>query len=137
MHFALPDVIAVSFFPFILLSGAYGSAGINKFFGTAALQRLGDWSFSLYLVHQPLLYTIGKVRAYLNPVSVASLPMGPPPKSGMLTGWIIWLGIIALALFISYLTFIFIERPARELINPKVKSCVLVKLKSNSLIIQQ
>ena len=122
MHFALPDVFAVAFFPFILLSGAYGSAGINKFFGTAALQRLGDWSFSLYLVHQPLLYTIGKIRAYLNPVNPASLSMGPPPKPGMLTGWLVCLGIIALALFISYLTFIFIEKPARELINPKAKS---------------
>lgn len=114
MHFALPDLFAVAFFPFILLSGAYGSAGINKFFGTAALQRLGDWSFSLYLVHQPLLYTIDKVMAYRYPVS--------PPTPHMLLGWIICLGIISLALFISYLTFIFIERPARELINPKVKS---------------
>ena len=47
MHFALPDIFTVAFFPFILLSGAYGSAGMNKFFGNTALQRLGDWSFSL------------------------------------------------------------------------------------------
>ena len=122
MRFALPDVFAVAFFPFILLSGAYGSVGINKFFGNTALQRLGDWSFSLYLVHQPLLYTIDKVMAYLHPINPANPPMGPPPKPDMLTGWIICLGIVGLALFISYLTFVFIERPARKWINPSKKS---------------
>lgn len=66
MHFALPDVLPVVIFPLILLSGAYGSVGMNKFFGTAALQRLGDWSFSLYLVHQTLLFTIGKITDYLK-----------------------------------------------------------------------
>lgn len=118
MHFALPDVFAVAFFPFILLSAAYGSAGMNKFFGNPILQRLGDWSFSLYLVHQPLLFTINKIMAYLNPIDPTNPPMGPPPRPDMLMGWIYCFGIIGLALFISYLTFNFIERPARKFINP-------------------
>ncbi len=122
MHFALPDVFTVAFFPFILLSGAYGSVGMNKFFSTAALQRLGDWSFSLYLVHQPILFTINKIMAYLNPIDPAKPRMGPPPQPDMLTGWIICFGIVALALCISYLTFVFIERPARKMINPTATS---------------
>ena len=34
-----------SLFPFILLSGAYGSKNIDRFFGIMPLQKLGDWSF--------------------------------------------------------------------------------------------
>ncbi len=121
MHFALPDIFAVSFFPFILLSGAYGSVGMNKFFAKTALQKLGDWSFSLYLVHQPILYTIDKVMAYLNPIDPAKPPMGPP-QPNMLIGWLICVVIIAVALLISYVTFVFIEKPSRQWINPSKKS---------------
>ncbi|WP_169704817.1 hypothetical protein [Runella slithyformis] len=67
LHFAVPDVFSVAFFPLILLSAAYGSKNMDAFFGTKPLQRIGDWSFSIYLVHQPLMYTIATVMAYLTP----------------------------------------------------------------------
>lgn len=53
MHFAIPDVFTIAFLPLILLSAAYGSQRINALFATKSLQRLGDLSFSIYLVHQP------------------------------------------------------------------------------------
>ena len=49
MHLNLPDIITVLFFPFIILSGAYGSNNINKVFATKPLQRLG----SLVIFHLP------------------------------------------------------------------------------------
>ncbi|HZE85013.1 MAG TPA: acyltransferase, partial [Puia sp.] len=54
MHLGLPDEVSIAFLPFILLSGAYGSWAIDRLFANKALQRLGDWSFSIYLIHQPL-----------------------------------------------------------------------------------
>lgn len=107
LHFAVPDAYSVMFFPFILLSAAYGSTGVDRLFGTKPLQRLGDWSFSIYLVHEPLMYLIEKIMAYLNPAV-------PPPKPDMLTGWLICIGFIGLTLVIAWLTYRWVEVPARR-----------------------
>ena len=119
MHFGLPDVITIGFLPFVLLSAAYGSPSIIKLFSAKPLQKLGDWSFSIYLVHQPLLFTIGSIVSYLNPVNPNSQPASPPPAPGMLMAWGICVGFIALTLFVSSLTYRFWEVPARKWINTK------------------
>lgn len=121
LHFAVADVFTVSFYPFILLSAAYGSPRIDTVFSTKPMQRLGDWSFSIYLVHQPLLFTITAILAYLNPIDPNTAPAGPPPTPGLLTAWIICVIFIALTLFISYLTYRFVEVPARGSINKRFK----------------
>ncbi|HEY2649841.1 MAG TPA: acyltransferase, partial [Puia sp.] len=117
MHFNLPDIITVLFFPFLLLSGAYGSENINKLFSTRPLQRLGDWSFSIYLVHQPILITIFFTLSYLNPAGPNN--QGPPPRPGLLIAWSTALVFIILILFVSSLTYRFIENPARRWLNSK------------------
>ena len=115
MHFALPDVVTISFLPFILLSAAYGSPSINKVLSVKALQKIGDWSFSIYLVHQPLLYTIGSILSYYNPVN----PNNPPTAPSLLVAWAICVSFIALTLIVSSLTYRFWEVPARKWINAK------------------
>ena len=117
MHFNLPDFVTIIPFPFILLCGAYGSNGIDNFFANKFLQRLGDWSFSIYLVHQPLLFTIGSIMSYLNPMDPNKPVSGPPPKPEMLTGWVICIAFLILTLAISFVTYRFIEVPARNRIN--------------------
>jgi len=118
LHFAVPDVFSVAAFPLILLSAAYGSKNMDAFFGTKPLQRIGDWSFSIYLVHQPLMYTIATIMTYLNPPNPKA-PAGPPPPIDMLTGWVICLAFTAFTLLISFLTYRFVEVPARKWINAR------------------
>ncbi len=119
LHFGVPDVCTVAFFPFLLLSAAYGSPRMDAFFGTKPLQRIGDWSFSIYLVHQPILYTIEMVTAYLNPPKPGAAPAGPPPEPDRLMGWLTALAFIAITLLLSFLTYRFIEVPARNWINKR------------------
>ncbi len=117
MHFAIPDALTVGFFPLILMSAAYGSPAINTLFTARALQRIGDWSFSIYLVHQPLMFIIGSIVAYQTlgqPVAG-----GPPPKPDMLTGWLMCLAFIGLTLLVSSLTYRFVELPARKALNAR------------------
>ena len=121
MHLNLPDFITIIFFPFILLCGAFGSPNTDKLFKTVALQKLGDWSFSIYLTHQPLLFTITAVMAYVNPIDPRKGPMGPPPKPDIFTAWLICMGCIALVLLVSYFTYSYFEVPARNWINKKSK----------------
>ncbi|MEI6410138.1 MAG: acyltransferase [Bacteroidota bacterium] len=117
LHFAVPDVFTIIFFPFILLSAAYGSPRINAFLASKPLQKLGDWSFSIYLTHQPLLFTIGSIMAYRS--LGAAAPAGPPPQPDMITGWIICFVFIGLTLLVSAMTYRFVEVPARRWINKK------------------
>jgi len=120
LHFGVLDVFTVSFFPLLILSGAYGSKNIDSLFALKPLQRLGDWSYSIYLVHQPILYTFGTINNYLHPQS----PEGRPPQPDILTGWLICLFFIVLTLVISFLTYRFIEVPARNWINRQYGSKV-------------
>ena len=117
MHFAIPDVFTISFLPLLLLSAAYGSKQINNVFGTKALQQLGNWSFSIYLVHQPLLFLISSIMAY-QALGKPALG-GPPPQPDMLTGWLMCLAFIALTLLVASLTYRFIEVPARNALNAR------------------
>lgn len=119
LHLGIPDVFTVSFLPVLLLSAAYGSPRLNQVFGTRPLQRLGDWSFSIYLVHQPLLFAIGSIMAYQT-LGQPALP-GPPPKPDLLTGWLICLAFVALTLMVASLTYRFIEVPARKALNTRFK----------------
>ncbi|RRB07407.1 acyltransferase family protein [Larkinella rosea] len=115
MHFALADVFSVSFLPFILLSAAYGSPFMDRFLGTKPLQRLGDWSFSIYLVHQPLLFLLGNAYAYHQFAQDGAY--GQPPKPDWLTGWLLTLAFIVITLAVSALTYRSVEVPARNYIN--------------------
>ena len=116
MHFNLPDIITVFFFPFLLLAGAYGSAGINKIFSTRPLQRLGDWSFSIYLVHQPVLILIFyTLSMFIHPDNTGKRPALPP----LWIAWSISLVVIIFILVVSYFTYRFVENPARRWLNSK------------------
>jgi peptidoglycan/LPS O-acetylase OafA/YrhL len=113
LHFGVPDIFTVLFFPFILLSAAYGNKNMNAILTTKPLQRLGDWSFSIYLLHQPFLYQ-GAIF-FGNPDKTGIMI----PKLNMITSWLICIIFIIFILFLSYLSYSFIELPVRNLINKK------------------
>jgi peptidoglycan/LPS O-acetylase OafA/YrhL len=117
MHFFVSDLLIVSFFPFILLSGAYGSKSMDRFFSTKPLQKLGDWSFSIYLVHQPLIMTVLNAYLYFNPADPKDPNANQPIPTSI--GWLICMAFLVLVLFISYLSYRFLEVPARRWINAK------------------
>jgi peptidoglycan/LPS O-acetylase OafA/YrhL len=120
LHFAVPDVFTAAFFPALILSAAYGSRNVDKFFSLRPLQRIGELSFSIYLVHQPLIYTFFHVYEYLSqPKPAATAPAGPEPTISMLMGWIICFAFIIATMLVSYLTYRFIEVPCRNYINSK------------------
>jgi peptidoglycan/LPS O-acetylase OafA/YrhL len=121
LHFGVPDVLTVFFYPLIILSAAYGSKNIDGLFGNKVMQRLGDWSFSIYLVHQPIVYTIFTLQAFFNP-SGPGPSSGPPPAPGLMTAWIICLVFIAFTLLLSWLTYKYVEVPSRNWINNRFKT---------------
>jgi peptidoglycan/LPS O-acetylase OafA/YrhL len=119
MHFNLPDFIIVSFFPFIILSGAYGSERINKIFTSTPLQRLGDWSFSIYMIHQPFLILVTYAWAKLSPEQPNHLNQWESHGLGMGVTWMICFFLIIPILFFSYLSYRLVENPSRKWLNSK------------------
>ena len=132
MHFALPDALSAAFFPLIILSGAYSSKGIDNLFSKKPMQKIGDWSFSIYLVHQPLIFTIGNIYSWFHPIDPNNPPIWIRTAHPMLISWIICIILIAVILFVSSITYRFWELPARRWINSKaVKTPVLRKVLSD------
>ena len=113
LHFGVPDIFTVLFFPFVLLSAAYGNKNMNTILSTKPLQRLGDWSFSIYLMHQPFLFSAAVFFANPNKTGITV------PKLNIFTSWIVCLIFIAFILFLSYLSYSFIELPVRNFINKR------------------
>jgi len=111
MHFAVLDVFTVLFFPFILLAAAYGNRYMNSLLETKPLQKLGDWSFSIYLIHQPFLYQATALMQNPNKTGVTLSNLS------MFASWSICIAFIIFLLFVSYLSYRFIELPARNYIN--------------------
>jgi peptidoglycan/LPS O-acetylase OafA/YrhL len=109
------DIITVSFFPLLLLAGAYGSKNLDALFKTKPLQKLGDWSFSIYLVHQPILYTAVNISAYYH-FALGDFTAPPPSLAG---ACLITVCFIAVTLFFSFLSYRLLEVPARIWLNKK------------------
>ena len=115
LHLSAPDAITVMCDPLILLSAAYGSPRANTVLGSRIMRTIGDWSFSIYLTHQPLLFTYYEVQAWLargQPVVVSSAP-----PTGMLYGWGVAAVVIGAALVVSAGSYHLVEVPARRRIN--------------------
>lgn len=123
MKFEIEDLFLVLlFFPLIILTAAYNNTTIKRILETPFLQRLGDWSFSIYMVHIPIaqIFIIFLVKA--NPSIYASFPpqrSGPPDFT---TGLIVCIGLLVLTLITASLTYRYIEVPARNYINKLFKS---------------
>ncbi len=113
LHFAAFDLLTILFFPCILLSAAYGNRTLNAVLATKPLQRLGEWSFSIYLIHQPFLYQGAALMSNPDKTGIAL------PKMDLPVSWTICILFVVFILIVSYLTYRFIEVPARNFINRK------------------
>ncbi|HEX4852006.1 MAG TPA: acyltransferase, partial [Puia sp.] len=114
-HFGIWDAISVCLFPCIILCAAYGSAKINAVCTSKPMQRIGDWSFSIYLVHQPIIFTYGYILIYKN----GKTEQNWIPSVSVFWSWIICILFIALTLVLSSFTYKYIEVPARKWINKR------------------
>ena len=114
MHFNLNDIGAPLFFSIILLSTAYGSKNMNSFFNTAPLQKLGLWSYSIYMWHIAFIFTIFEIKYWF--MTKAPVP-GPPNYFGITNPLVLLFLYIVITIIIGALSYRFIEKPSRKWIN--------------------
>jgi peptidoglycan/LPS O-acetylase OafA/YrhL len=119
MHFGIHDLIIIGSFPLIILAAAYNDSSIKKLLDTRPLQRLGDWSFSIYMVHIPIVFTYYVYVVSENPKHFSDIMALMNQKPDYLTGWIMCGLWVAASLVVASLTYRFIEVPARNALNKR------------------
>ena len=117
MHLGAMDLGIVAFFPFILLTAAYNETGVKRVLDTRPLQRLGDWSFSIYMVHVPILLMYLIVRVKRQPDLFADFMKLVNSTPDYRLGAVLCSILVVLTVLVAALTFRFIEVPARNYLN--------------------
>jgi len=117
LHFDIIHLVIIAFFPFVLISAAYNETAVKRFLDTRVLQRLGDWSFSIYMVHFPIIFSfyIFDLRKDARMFADLNAFFNRPPDYTL--GFAMCLVILALTIGIASLTYRYIEVPARNYVN--------------------
>ena len=116
MHAGIHELLILAFFPFIILTAAYNSDFVKRALETRPLQRLGDYSFSIYMVHIPIAFAL---------TAMFTLPQNPKMfssfdalmKTKFPPGELMCLLLVGLTLGVAALTYRYVEVPARNYIN--------------------
>jgi peptidoglycan/LPS O-acetylase OafA/YrhL len=117
MHFGVMDIIIVVFFPLIIISAACNQTAVKRILDTKVLQRLGDWSFTIYMVHIPIIFTFYTYYVIKNHALFADLQKLFAQKPNYMENAGMCLMIIALTLIVASLTYRFVEVPTRNYLN--------------------
>jgi len=116
MQFSLYDSFTVFLFSLIILSSAYGSKNINKFYSLQLFRKLGDWSFSIYIWHMVFIHVITTYFLYYRTEPITGLMR--PLKDGhpiilSLTAFLLTTCVL------GFLSYKYIETPTRKWIKDK------------------
>jgi peptidoglycan/LPS O-acetylase OafA/YrhL len=126
MHFGAMDIIISAFFPFILIAAAYNQTKVKSVLDIKILQRLGDWSFSIYLVHVPIIYSLKAAKLVknqiLNPVAMKEAPIKGVIAEAVyqpnyLTGLLMCTIVLVLTIGVSAIFYRYLEIPSRNYLN--------------------
>lgn len=112
LHFSIPNYITVWIFPALILGVAYGSERANRLLSHPFLTQLGELSYSIYLIHMPLLYAFILFLLFV-PDAHYTLPLSTQP----LLAWAMAYAFISLTLAVAYFSYTCIEVPARNRIK--------------------
>lgn len=116
LHLALPDILSIPLFAAIVMSAACNSGRIFRMFEMPFLQLVGDVSYSIYMLHVVVLFSVMELLSGFG-IVVRRMPDGTGPF------WIGLLGCIAFLALIVYLStwsYRKIEKPSRDFINRKL-----------------
>jgi peptidoglycan/LPS O-acetylase OafA/YrhL len=110
------DFFAVAGFGLIILSASYNDSKVREVFTHKSLQFLGDISYSLYLVHMPLLFFYITLRKIVIPDDSKQL-MLLGYNFSLVQAWIGFAVFLIATLIVASFTYRYIEKPARAYLN--------------------
>jgi peptidoglycan/LPS O-acetylase OafA/YrhL len=117
MHSGLNDAVLI--FPFALLVYATqadtGAAG--RTLTSGPLVRLGEWSYSIYMIHIPVLFIL---QLAWQRIAVQPLGLSAPAATASLV-----LASTIMTAILGGLSFHYFEKPIRDWLRPRVRASAL------------
>jgi peptidoglycan/LPS O-acetylase OafA/YrhL len=117
MHLGIKHLLIIAFFPLVLISAAYNDGLVKRILDTRPFQRLGDWSFSVYLVHLPIIYTFYIFDVRKDPTIFMNLGPATHYPTDYAHGLLMCGIIMTITILVSAFTYNFVEIPARNYFN--------------------
>jgi peptidoglycan/LPS O-acetylase OafA/YrhL len=109
-HFSMSDMFTVLLFPIMILSATYNENRVSKYLQNKHLQAIGAWSYSIYMIHIPLLFSLMSVQLVYPSLAL------PKPTTYQFSGTIICVLFLCLVLFFARFLHRAIEEPMRKFI---------------------
>lgn len=114
----LNDIGAIAIIAVMILSAAWNNGRLSDFLSRRILQNLGDWSYSMYLIHTPILIAhILYRKTQFQPDLLERPDVGF--NFSVIETWLGFSVYLIVVLFLSYLSYRYLEKPARNYINIK------------------
>jgi len=118
LHTGSQDTLIVCSFSLIILSAAHGSPWANRLLSTQPLQRIGDWSFSIYLWHMIIINLITACIIIQRGEIVKGLMR--PFENNQAHALLALAFCLTTALIIGKLSYQHVEKPARDYLRKKI-----------------
>lgn len=121
MHVNTHELLIIALFPLIILTAVYNTDWVRRFLETRPLQRLGDYSFSIYMVHVLFIQLGWLLILRQKPEFLTSLGtfFGHTHSHTLTQAWLICLGLLTATLVTASLSYHLVEVPARNYLNRK------------------
>lgn len=117
MHLGANDLYILSLFPFLIFLAARNTGALSRLFNRPVFQAVGEWSYSIYMIHVPLISTalagwlMCRTTVPSGTDNAAALALSP------LVSWAACSLYLVLVVALATLTFRFVEKPMRILVN--------------------
>lgn len=118
MHFGVSDIFLTALFPALLLFAAMNTGALARCLDYPFFQKIGTWSYSIYMVHVPLMSTFLTVWLMLNSHETKNISNASALAPTPVIAWSACAAYLLIVLGLSALTYRFIEAPLRRWINP-------------------
>ncbi len=113
LHWAVPDIVMIPVFAGLVISTASNEGVVHSIFQWRPLQFVGDISYSIYMLHVIVIFTTLEIFRVFG-ISMAKR------EGNLVDFWPGLLGCIAFLLvviFLSWITYLKVEKPCRNSIN--------------------
>jgi len=104
----LLDPFAILLFSFLILHTAYAEGALKKILNSKVFNYLGDISYSIYMVHIPIILTL-----FITSLIKGKMP-APPAEINFVNNWIGATILFIVVLVFASLSYRFVENPARK-----------------------
>lgn len=105
---SLPDFLTVPIFALLVLHTAYVEGITRKILNSKILTYLGDISYSIYMVHIPIILTL-----FILSLIGGEMPQ-PPEEINFAQNWVGSIILLLIVIIVASITHKFVEKPARR-----------------------